>query len=162
MAEEHNLTLTGDFDGVVNLRVGAIIERDGKFLMAGNGGAGYLYSVGGRLRFGESAEEALLREVYEETGWHLAVESLGFIHENFFIAKDGPYTGRKFYEISFYYFVYVPENFEPKQQGVTEGGRSEFLTWVTADDPRPIYPEFFREELGRPRGETRHFLTREW
>ena len=29
---------------------------------------GYLYSVGGRIRMGETAEEAVVREVLEETG----------------------------------------------------------------------------------------------
>lgn len=31
----------------------------------------YLYSVGGRIKFGETAEEAVIREVYEETGVHM-------------------------------------------------------------------------------------------
>ena len=43
-------------NGLVNLRVGAIILKDGKFLMAGNDRDDYLYSVGGRIRFGETAE----------------------------------------------------------------------------------------------------------
>ena len=44
-------------DGLINLRVGAVILRDGKFLMAGNTFNDYLYSVGGRIRFGETADE---------------------------------------------------------------------------------------------------------
>ena len=53
--------------GVVNIRAGAIIMKDGKFLMAGNPRSDYLYSVGGRVRFGETAAEAVVREVREET-----------------------------------------------------------------------------------------------
>ena len=43
-------------DGILNIRAGAIIMKDGKILMVGNG-RDYLYSVGGRVKFGETAEE---------------------------------------------------------------------------------------------------------
>ena len=55
-------------EGFVNVRVGAIIIKDGSVLMVRNSGAEYCYSVGGRIQFGESAEEAVRREVLEETG----------------------------------------------------------------------------------------------
>ena len=46
--------------GLVNLRVGAIILKGGKLLMAGNRlHPEYLFSVGGRIKFGETAEEIL-------------------------------------------------------------------------------------------------------
>ena len=38
--------------GFINIRVGAIILKDGKFLMVGNERSDYLYSVGGRVKFG--------------------------------------------------------------------------------------------------------------
>ena len=53
-------------DGMVNLRVGAIIMKNGKILMSGNSVVpDLMYTVGGRIQFGETAEEAVLREVYE-------------------------------------------------------------------------------------------------
>ena len=54
--------------GFINIRAGAIIMKNGKFLMVGNEKNDYLYSVGGRLKFGETAEEAVVREVFEVTG----------------------------------------------------------------------------------------------
>lgn len=62
-----NICLTCD-GGVVNIRAGAIIVKDGKFLMVGSERVNYLYSVGGRIKFGETAEEEVVREVFEETG----------------------------------------------------------------------------------------------
>lgn len=83
--EKNDLTASVG-DGIVNIRVGAIIMKGNQFLMAGNEQSNYLYSVGGRVKFGETAEEAVIREVYEETGAQMEVGRLGFVHENFFIA----------------------------------------------------------------------------
>lgn len=49
--------------GIINIRVGAIILQDGKFLMVGNERSDYFYSVGGCIRFGETADEAVIRAV---------------------------------------------------------------------------------------------------
>ena len=43
-------------DGVVNIRVGAIILKDNKALMVKNSHDNFYYSVGGRIRFGETLE----------------------------------------------------------------------------------------------------------
>ena len=66
-------------DGILNIRVGAIIMKDGKILMVGND-RDYLYSVGGRVKFGETAEEAVVREVLEETGVQMKLTAR-FVHE---------------------------------------------------------------------------------
>ena len=146
--------------GAVNVRVGAVILRpDGKFLMVGNPGADYLYSVGGRVRFGETAAEAVAREVQEETGVALAVERLGFVHENYFYGDGGALRGKLVYEISFFFYMKTPADFCPVCHSRTEDGRREFLEWVAADDPRTLYPEFFRSELSRPTPGVKHFLT---
>ena len=42
--------------------------KDDRFLMVENDRFDHLYSVGGRIKFGETAEEAVVREVFEETG----------------------------------------------------------------------------------------------
>ena len=55
--------------GKFNYRVGVIIHSGRKVLMARNPNEerAFYYSVGGRVRFGESMEEAALRELKEET-----------------------------------------------------------------------------------------------
>ena len=56
----HDLTLTID-EGLLNIRIGAIIIRGHSFLMVGNNRDDYLYSVGGRVKFTESTEQAVIR-----------------------------------------------------------------------------------------------------
>ena len=74
-------------DGILNIRVGAIIMKDDSFLMVENDSFDHLYSVGGRIKFGETAQEAVKREVFEETGVAMETDRLAFIHENCSVGK---------------------------------------------------------------------------
>lgn len=148
-------------DGLINLRVGAVILKDGKFLMAGNTFNDYLYSIGGRIRFGETAEEAVVREVFEETGARMAVDRLGFVNENYFMGDVPGTFGKLIYEVSFYFYMKVPEDFHPVCNSVSSFGSREFLKWCGPDEPLMIYPDFFRTELLHPEQTVKYFLTDE-
>ena len=134
-------------NGIINIRVGAIILKDTRFLMVRNYLSDYFYSVGGRIKFGETAEEAVVREVFEETGVRMEIDHLGFIQENYFIGDSPSKMGKEIYEIGYYFYMKVPEDFEPVCNSITEDGQTEYLEWVSPDEPRTIFPEFFRTEL---------------
>ena len=147
-------------EGILNIRVGAIILRDGKLLMVGNNiRPQYLYSVGGRIKFGETAEEAVVREVLEETGIRMEIDRLGFVHENYFYGDAKTNLGKLVYEISFFFYMKVPADFEPECSSSTEDDSKEFLRWIDVDDPIKYYPEFFRTELKSPSEGVKHFVT---
>ena len=148
-------------DGLINLRVGAIILRDGKLLMVANERADYLYSVGGRIQFGETAEGAVIREVMEETGIRMEIDRLGFVHENYFIGDAPGNIGKLIYEISFFFYMKVPEGFSPVCASFTEDNNKEHLQWISVDDQRKYYPDFFRHELSHPENTVKHFVTDE-
>lgn len=61
-----------------DLTVSAIVECDGKYLMVEEvaSGAVVLNQPGGHLETGESPEEAVIREVLEETGCDVACDEL--------------------------------------------------------------------------------------
>ena len=146
--------------GLINIRVGAVILKDGQLLMVGNKTRSeYLYSVGGRIKFGETAEEAVIREVYEETGVKMEVDRLGFVHENYFYGDAVSNKGKLIYEISFFFYMKVPEDFSPICNSFTEDDHEEFLRWIAPDAPIRCYPEFFREELIHPESGVKHFVT---
>ncbi len=148
-------------EGIINIRAGAIILKNGRFLMVGNDRNTYLYSVGGRVQFGETAEEAVVREVLEETGVRMEVDRLGFVHENYFPGDAPSNSGRLIYEISFFFYMKTPDDFEPLCESLADGNAREFLKWVTPEDQAVMYPSFFRTELQHPVREIRHFVTDE-
>lgn len=154
---EQDLTLPVD-GGLVNLRVGAIIEKDGKLLMVA-GARGYDYSVGGRICFGETAEQAILREAEEETGVRLEIERLGFVEENFFYGDSDWNRGKLIYELSFYFYMKTPPDFEPR--GKVDLGAAEKLEWVSPDTEKTLYPALMRTALSDKRPYPRHIVQDE-
>ena len=132
-------------NGYINIRVGAIIMKGNKFLMVGNQKDEYLYSVGGRIQFGESAEEAVVREVFEET--------------NFFYGDYGKKEDKLIYEISFFFYMKTPDDFEPVCDSFTDDESKERLIWVDEKSDITYYPTFFREELRNPSSSVKHIVT---
>ena len=148
-------------DGILNIRVGAIIMKDGKILMVGNERANYLYSVGGRIKFGETAEEAIVREVFEETGVKMEIDRLGFVHENYFYGDAPSNLGKLIYEISFFFYMKVPSDFAPISESFTEDNSKEHLKWVSLDEDIKMYTEFFRTELKNQADTVKHLIKDE-
>lgn len=148
-------------DGILNIRVGAIIIKNRKFLMVENEKSDYFYSVGGRIKFGETAEEAIIREVFEETGVKMEIDRLGFIHENYFLGDSPSNLGKLIYEISFYFYMKVPEDYKPVCESFTEDTTKEFLKWVDFDEDVKMYPTFFKTELKNPSETVKHFVNDE-
>lgn len=74
-------------------RAAAIIIEDDCVLFAGNELEDYYYSIGGGVHMGEKAEDAVIREVFEETGVRYDIDRLAVIHENFFNENSGTLKG---------------------------------------------------------------------
>lgn len=136
-------------DGLLNIRVGAIIVKDGRALMVRSKFGDYCYSVGGRIKFGETAEQAVVREVFEETGALMTVDRLGYVSEVYFINDNPKEFGKPVYELAFYFYMNVPEVFTLLSDRIVDG--EEQFAWVTPDDPRTLYPNFMREALTDPK-----------
>lgn len=78
-----------DGDKWFRYRAAAIIVEDRCVWFAGNELDDYLYSIGAAVHMGETAEEAVKREVLEEIGVAYEVDNLAVIHENFFNENNG-------------------------------------------------------------------------
>lgn len=70
-------------DKTFRYRASGIIIENGCLLLAKNSRLPYLYSVGGGVHIDETAERAVVREVFEETGIKYEVDRLAYISERF-------------------------------------------------------------------------------
>ena len=143
----------------LNIRVAGIIIKDNRVLMVKNLRSDYIYSLGGRLKFGEDARSGVEREVFEETGVHLEVDRLGFIHENFFIGSTPSKMNQQVYEITFYFYMKVPRDFHIEPDTATADSDGETLVWLDWHSDERYYPQFFRNELDNPSYEIKHIVT---
>lgn len=146
-------------EGVINIRVGAIITKDNHVLMVRNNRDNFFYSVGGRIQFGETAEQAVKREVREELGFEMEIDRLGFICEAYFYGTIGDKQERLIYEPAFYFYMIVPDDFELESKTFLEDGSPEYLEWVPFDTEKTVYPEFFKTELNNPSRETKYIVA---
>jgi ADP-ribose pyrophosphatase YjhB (NUDIX family) len=152
-------------------RAAAIIIEGGCVLMAKNSGADYFYSVGGAVQLGESAEDAVKREVFEETGVDYAVDRLAFVHENFFTfsAAETGTCEMAAHELSLY-FLMKPQGTKQLPFGTNaqtfhewQTGRiiTEKVAWLPIDTlgERHLFPIFFKTRLNPLPDKVEHIVT---
>lgn len=127
-------------------RVGAIILAEGYALFTYNDNAGYYYSVGGGVHIGERSEDAVIREVFEETGEYFRIERPLCLVENFFDG-DGLLEGYDCHTIELYYLMSPKEKKEYDVGSVSTGGDEEKMCWIPVDriDEYDIRPVFIKE-----------------
>ena len=143
-------------------RAAAIIVEKGCVLLVGNAIEDYLYSVGGGIHHGETAENAVKREVYEETGVHYEIERLAVIHENFFNENMGTLKGKECHEISFY-FLMKPRGTQELHSNSYTFGVKEEMHWIPIEelDNYKAFPSFLKEYLSKEHSGIEHIVTDE-
>lgn len=141
-------------------RAAAIIVEDGCVLMARNDRDDYFYSVGGAVELCETAEDAVRREVLEETGVPYEVDRLAFIHENFF-EGEGPQLGMHCHELAFYFRMKPRGTKELDSHSTTSDGLPEQMVWIPIGD-LPQYrhfPDFLEEMILKGNPAVEHIVT---
>lgn len=124
------------------LRAAALIIDSGRLLAVKSDGYDAYYTVGGKVRIGESTAEAVVREAFEETGYRFEIERLLFINEGFFSVGDCAH-----HEVCFSYLM------KPNSTIICGGEntdlQTEHLVWLPIRDlPRlPLVPVFLRTAL---------------
>lgn len=141
-------------------RAAAIIIEDDCVLFAGNSNEDYLYSIGGGVHMGETAEQAVVREVYEETGVRYEIDRLAVIHENFFNENKGTLKGLDCHEICLYFIMKPKGNQELNSHSTTHGVKEEMF-WVPIKDldKYKAFPSFLKEYLSKEHTEIEHIIT---
>lgn len=130
-------------EGRLNIRVAAVIVDGDKILIEQGDGVPFSVCPGGRINFDETAENAIVREIYEELGVRSKVARPLYVHQNFF-----DMDGMRNHELCFFFLL---------ETGLSACGNPTFLgrdnsskySWVSFDELQnvPFYPLFLKKTI---------------
>jgi ADP-ribose pyrophosphatase YjhB (NUDIX family) len=138
-------------DRKFRFRAGAIIIEDECVLLAKQDKYPYMYSIGGGVHINESASDAVVREVKEETGIDYKINRLVYITETFVDKADD-----KQHRLSFYFLMKSKGNKDLKTNN-----HEEKLFWIPIEnlDDYEISPNWFKRELQNVTKEIKYFVV---
>jgi 8-oxo-dGTP pyrophosphatase MutT (NUDIX family) len=139
-------------------RAAALIIRDHKLLAAKSKDYPCYYTVGGAVEINETSEEAVIREVYEETGLELQVDKLAYVQERFF-----QNNGQNCHELVFFYTMIIPANIDIAEGRFTDQGPKETLHWLPLNGLREIniVPQFLKTKSFDNITSIEHIISKE-
>lgn len=114
-------------NGNFSLRAAALIIVDGCLLLAKNDKYDCFYTVGGGIQQNETSDNAVIRECYEETGYHFEIDRLAFVQERFYKVESIYY-----HEVVFFYLM-KKRNFE-LHNGINTDQKNEHLHWIPIEE----------------------------
>lgn len=111
---------------------------------------------------GETAEDAVKREVFEETGIRYEIDHLAVIHENFFNENSGTLKGLDCHEISLYFMMRSRGTKELNSDSYTNGVKEE-MHWIPINelDKYKAFPSFLKDYLSIKHSGIEHIVTDE-
>jgi len=116
-------------EGSFTYRVGALIIKDGKLLVAKSKNYPCYYTVGGVVEINETSEEAVIREIFEETRFKLEIDRLAIIQERFFDVGS-----QKCHELDLFYIMKNSEEMSIADNSYTDQAPNETLHWIPIGD----------------------------
>lgn len=143
-------------DGDFTLRAAALIINNGQFLAVRHNNYDCFYTIGGRVHVNETSTEAVVREVYEETGYLFSVDRLVFIQERFYNVNSAHH-----HEVVFFYLM-KPTDVQI-ENGTCTDQQEEKLYWLPVDELQytDLVPDFLRTALANIPQEVVHIISKE-
>ena len=135
--------------GKFNYRVCAMIISDGKILAMHDERSPYFYLPGGRVKMGEAAEDAVIREVREELGIIAKIARPLWLNQAFF-TEDVDHL--RYHELCIYFLMDISET-DLLERGneftVNEGKKTHIFEWLDFDQLKEeyFYPLFLKKEI---------------
>jgi len=127
-------------------RTGGIIIKDNKILFVKSNIGNYYYMIGGAVQLGETTEQCIEREIFEEAGIKAKVDRLAVVCENFFKGVGGAIDGFDCHTMEFYYIMKIQDGADFNKKMTDE---EEELVWVPIDEipNSDIKPSFMKEYI---------------
>lgn len=135
--------------GKFNYRVCAMILSGGKILAMHDQRSPYFYLPGGRVTVGETAEEAVLREVEEELHIRAKISRPLWLNQAFFTEDVDK---QNFHELCIYFLMDISES-DLLSRGEcfqsAEGKRTHTFQWLPFEQLKDeyFYPLFLKEAI---------------
>lgn len=130
-----------------NYRVCAIIISNGKILAMKDEHISHYYLPGGRVQFGETAEQALIREIKEELGVAINIIRPLWLAQAFFNVNEKDY-----HEMCLYFLVNIASADllgRGEKFTIEENKTTHTFEWMKFDKMKDecIYPLFIKTEV---------------
>ncbi len=144
------MDLTVKMDGgTFNYRVAAILIHDGKLLAMRDERSPYHYLPGGRVKLGETAEDAVLREIREELGIECQIQRPLWLNQGLFTEDT---CGERFHELCLYFLIdHSGTDILSKGDCFrgTDKRHDQRFTWIPFEklETAYFYPLFLKKEI---------------
>lgn len=136
-------------EGVLNFRVCAVVIHDNCLLATRGGGTPYYFLPGGRVKIGETVDEAIVRETKEEFDADVKIVRPLWFYQDFYTEEV---CNKRFHEICVYYLVDVSQTDLPKNGcfvKIEENDKINYFEWLPFDRVKTekLHPSFIKEKL---------------
>lgn len=132
-----------------NYRVCAMIISENRLLAMHDERSPYFYLPGGRVKMGETAEQAVVREIWEELGVTLKIARPLWLNQAFFTEDV---DGIRYHELCIYFLIDI-SNTDLLERGnsftLTEGKHTHTFEWLAFDRLKDeyFYPIFLKKQI---------------
>lgn len=132
-----------------NYRVCGIILSDRKILAMHDERSPYYYLPGGRVKLGETAEQAVIREIQEELGITVSIERPLWLNQSFFTEDV---DNLRYHELCLYFLMDIHGTdllHRGKSFAGTEKNHAHLFEWLPFEQLKDeyFYPLFLKEKI---------------